>query len=109
MVGIEVFLGFVLLGVGTVFHNWYVNNVDDLPAESLKAYLDGLKKWNVWVATKTAGKAMGVSFLLGFGAVVLLESIPVVGPYLTLAAGLAVLLDLLSVIRLKKSLRKATV
>lgn len=104
-VGIEYLIGGVLLSGGAIFHSWEVNdlsNVSDFPA-----YVKALPKYDRFLAKATSLKVMGGTFIAAFLASVALLSIPVVGAYLAILAGGALLYDTFKVKGIKKALVEA--
>lgn len=104
-VGAQYFLGAIALSGGLIAHNWEVNNIDSVV--NVKAYIDALPKYDKFLAEGDEGKVLGLTFLAAFLLTIGFLSIPAVGPYLALAAGAALVLDLFKVKRIKKSLLKA--
>jgi hypothetical protein len=101
-VGIEYLVGAVSTWVGVLLHSMEVNNLRDV--EDLTSYFEKVPVYDRWLAKAVGNKVAFVSFFGAFFLSIGLLAVPVVGPYLAMAAGLAFGWDTLKVKKIKKSL-----
>lgn len=101
-VGVQYFLGAIALCGGAIIHNFEVNNI--LNVADTVEYGKRLSKLNRLMAENATGLVMGATLAGAFVATIAIMSIPVVGPFLALAAGGYLAYDYLKVKKLKKSI-----